>query len=119
MHAQMMKKIYKYLMLFFALLGSLSATQTLAAGGLHTGVPQNVHLNAEIVNRGPCFHMSPAIPNIPGNWACLWKDNGLFRESTALLISALISGAPCTISWRQEDSSGFPIVTLLDCERGS
>jgi hypothetical protein len=111
-------KINKSFVLFSALLGSLGATQTLAAGQ-HTGVLQNLHLNAEAVNRGPCFHMFPAIPNIPDNWACLWKDNGLYNDSVALLITALNSGTPCTISWRNEDSNGAPIITMLDCQRGS
>jgi hypothetical protein len=99
------------------LLGSVTALQALAQGGNHTGIVQNVHLNQDIPGRGPCFHMQPAIPGSPGNWACVWRDNALYKETMVTLLSAMARGSVCVIFWHETDASGLPRVILLDCQR--
>ena len=96
------------------LLSSLSERQVLAQQS-HTGIVENLHLNAGIATRGPCFHMQPSIPGINDNWACIWKDNVLYKEITLVLFSAWAHAFSCSIQWDQKDSSGFPKVRLLDC----
>jgi len=107
--------VSRYVVIAAALLGGLSSSHVLA--DQNTGVIENVHLNANIPGRGACFHMNPAVPNVGGNWACLWKVNPLYNETTALIISAVSRGSSCTVFWDQMDASGIPIVVLLDCGR--
>jgi hypothetical protein len=98
------------------LLGSLTALEAVAQGS-HSGIVQNVHLNQDVPGRGPCFHMQPAIPGIPGNWACVWRDNALYKETMVTLLSAMTRASLCSIWWAQTDASGLPMVILLDCQR--
>jgi hypothetical protein len=99
------------------LLGSLTALQALAQGGSHSGIVQNVHLNQNVPGRGPCFHMQPAIPGSPGNWACVWRNNALYKETMVTLLSGVARGSVCFIAWDQTDPGGLPMVSVLDCER--
>jgi len=79
-----------------ALLLAFSCASMAAHADQNTGKITAYHLNGDITDRGFCIQMSPALP---ATWACLYKGNSLYKELTALLLAAYLSGRTCTVSW--------------------
>src|SRR3954466_7805240 len=76
---------------------------TFACISMTANADQNVgkitasHLNgAADPQRGMCVQMNPPLPGV---WACLWRSNPLYKETTALLLTALAGARTCTVTF--------------------
>lgn len=89
----------------------LSGTSLAAS---HSGQISAYSLNgtATVFGRGACIQMSPSIST---SWACVWKDNYLYQETTDLLRDASADVRTCTIFWSATDSSGYAIIETFSC----
>lgn len=85
-----------------------------AQAGQATGKITTYHLNGDVPGRGVCIQMEPLVPT-PQGWACLHKDNALYRELTALLLSGNATGKNCDIAWNTTGAGGFPIIAWASC----
>ena len=97
--------------IFTALLITIGVAQ---AAGQHAGKITTYHLNGDVPGRGVCIQMQPLIPT-PQGWACLQKDNALYKEITALLLSGNVTEKNCEIAWGTTGAGGFPIITWASC----
>jgi hypothetical protein len=88
----------------------LAATSRASA---NQGVIINLHLNGGIVDRGVCIQMSPAIAAL--GWACLYKSNLLYKETTAALMAAYTAGKTCGVSVEAKGPDGYWRIDHLSC----
>jgi hypothetical protein len=93
---------------------SLAIGVTNAAGGGATGKVIEYHQNGDVPGRGVCIQMDPAIP-AAGGWACLHKDNALYKEITALLLSGNATGNNCRVAWNATGDWGYAIIAWVSC----
>jgi predicted S18 family serine protease len=77
------------------------------------GVIINLHLNGTVADRGVCIQMSPAIAT-PG-WACLYKSNLLYKETTAALMAAYTAGKTCGVSVEAKGPDGYWRIDSISC----
>jgi hypothetical protein len=75
------------------------------------GTINKYHLNSDVKGRGVCIRMNPAIPG--SGWACVWKDNPLYEETTALFLESYALGKPCSITW-SADRGGIPEIVIAE-----
>jgi hypothetical protein len=86
----------------------LSARTAEAWDAATTGVIVVLHLNSEpglAPTRGVCVQMVPALPASGYGWACLRTANPLYKEITALLYAAYLSGKTCTLNTSVDPSA--------------
>jgi hypothetical protein len=104
---------FKYLGLAFAVM-MLDASTALAASS--TGKITEYHLNGSSAyqTRGVCIRMNPVLPT-NGGWACLYKNNYLYREITDLFLEAYKEQKTCQVNWSSGDSSGHGIIDWVSC----
>lgn len=79
-----------------------------------SGVIVKHHLNgdAAVSDRGVCVLLSPALPG--QGWACLYKNNHLYKEISAHLLAAWISGTPVTVHWNSDSPEGYHLIHAVD-----
>ena len=104
-----------------ALLATLATSGSVRADdshirGNHHGRIDLVHLDSEVLDRGPCIQMKPSIPG-KSAWACLWRDNPLYPEILDLIMRAFTTGKRCTVYWDTADIYGHKEIDLLECWR--
>ena len=58
--------------------------------------------------------MTPAVPVSTG-WACLWKTNSLYKESTSMLMIAQLTGKTCKVAWNGLDVDGHALIAIVEC----
>ncbi|MDZ7968506.1 MAG: hypothetical protein RM368_26735 [Nostoc sp. DedSLP03] len=106
----MKAQLLKYLGLPWALvmLGNTSVLADTASGTI-----REYHLNPYEAQRGVCIKMNPALPTV-GGWACLWKDNALYKEVTDLLLEAYSSTKTCSITWTTY-RGGYADIYYVNC----
>jgi hypothetical protein len=92
------------------LVALLTATSHASA---NTGVIVNLHLNGSVPDRGVCVQMSPAIA--APHWACLYKSNLLYKETTAALMAAYAAGKTCNVSFDAKGPDGFWRIDHMSC----
>ncbi len=85
-----------------------------AAGGKALGKVIEYHQNSEVAGRGACIQMDPAIP-AAGGWACLYTNNALYREITALLLSGNATGNNCQVAWSATGEWGEAVIAWVSC----
>jgi hypothetical protein len=79
----------------------------------HHGVISYLHLNGGVPERGVCIQMSPAIP--APIWACLYKSNLLYKETTAALMAAYAAGKTCGVSIEAKGPDGYWRIDHISC----
>ena len=105
-------KISKFAAVFAGSVFMLTGATAFAA--THTARLSLYHLNSTVSGRGVCVQTQPAMPN---TWACLWKNNPLYTEMSALLLHAYLSNKTCSITWEQPDANGWNLITLVECRK--
>lgn len=85
-----------------------------ASAANHTAKILVYHLNSAIAGRGVCVRTQPAMPN---TWACLWKDNPLYTELSALILHAYLGNRTCSITWDSLDPSGWNQISSVECRK--
>lgn len=80
----------------------------------HTGKIALYHLNSDVAGRGVCVQTLPAMPN---TWACLWKNNPLYSEISALLLAGYVNNRTCTITWNTADPNGWNLIAIAECRK--
>jgi hypothetical protein len=53
------------------------------------------------------------LPDSP--WACLYKDNPLYKETSALLMAAYLGARPCDIVLSGKDGGGYWRIDVITC----
>jgi hypothetical protein len=91
---------------------SLVSGQALAISKA-TGKITNFHLNSTIPGRGVCVQASPALPT--AGFACLFKNNPLYQETTELLLDAWENKRKCNFYWNSTDPTGHAILEIVEC----
>jgi hypothetical protein len=91
----------------------LLAISAMARAGSVTGEITAYHLNSISTSRGVCVTTVPAIPGT--GWACLYKDNSLYKEITATLLAARMAGMSCAVTWNTTDADGHALITFVQC----
>ncbi len=92
-----------------ALLALIIAGQSAhAAGAAGTIVKHDLNGDPTLTDRGVCVQLSPQLP-APG-WACLYKSNPLYKEMSAFLLTAYVTGTVVSVHWNTTDSNGYPII---------
>ena len=81
-----------------------------------TGTVTYLNYNADVDGRGLCVQTDPQVPRRYGGWACLWKDNALYHETTALLHEAARHGDACLIRWRDRRRQGNAEIFMAECQ---
>ncbi len=78
-------------------LGLLIAPNATAAwDAIYIGTISLVHLNSDVIGRGVCVLMNPALPQF-GGWACLPTSNALYKEINSVLYMSYVTGKNCTL----------------------
>ena len=94
-------------------IGLSLATVITHAGSSAAGKIIEIHQNGEVPGRGLCIQMEPALST--KGWACLYTNNALYKEITALLLTAYATGNRCSVSWNKLDTSEFANIAWLSC----
>jgi hypothetical protein len=81
--------------------------------GEATGLITKFHLNGGPSDRGACIQMQPTLTGT--GWACLYKSNNLYKEITAMLLSAHVGEASCRIVWSSLNEEGHYIINTAEC----
>lgn len=97
----------------FVVLLLISATPPALAQQEHGGTVTVFHLNAHLPDRGACVQMAPAVPGT--GWACVWKANPLYKELTALLLTAYTTAKSCKVGWATTGPDGHPQIVWAEC----
>lgn len=97
--------------LLVAVLGMQCAA--VASADSASGVVVKEALYGNYADRGICVQLLPSIPGT--GWACVWKDNALYKEITAALLAARNVETQCDVGWDATDSEGHKIIVYVSC----
>jgi hypothetical protein len=78
-----------------------------------TGTIKLYHLNSDVIGRGACIQMNPALPG--SGWACVWEGR-LYKEFNDLFREAYFAGKTCTVTWSTLDMHGHGLVSVAQCQ---
>jgi len=98
------RRIFPALLLFASMTASAAE---------HQGRITLFHLNGGVAQRGACVQMSPAIPGT--GYGCVWKTNPLYKEITALLMTAHAAGKSCSFPLDASDPDGHAVISWAQC----
>lgn len=68
-------------------------------------------LDSTVAGRGACVRLS----GLAGKWCCVWKDDPLYQEISALLLQGYALERRCVITWSTQDASGNYVIESVEC----
>jgi hypothetical protein len=81
-----------------------SATGSIASADLNALGPQD---------RSLCLQLQPAMSGT--GWACLYKNNALYKEILSTLLMARAAQMSCTVFWSYADAEGHKVIEHINC----